>query len=79
MGYEAIQLYKEIPKNLCDEITHICVLNACSHLGFSRQAQDIFNEISVKTTKIVTAMVCFCLIYCVLVTLSFILYQRLIV
>ncbi|CAF1205731.1 unnamed protein product [Rotaria sordida] len=59
MGFEAIELYRQIPNELRDEVTHICVLNACSHAGLLDQARNIFNEISFKTTKILTVMVCF--------------------
>ncbi|CAF3890958.1 unnamed protein product [Rotaria sordida] len=57
MGSEAIELYREMPNNLHNEISHICVLNACSHSGLLHQAQNIFNEINLKTEKIVTIMV----------------------
>ncbi|CAF0965372.1 unnamed protein product [Rotaria sordida] len=56
MGSEAIKLYREMPNNLRNEVTHICVLNACSHSGFLHEAQNIYNEISFKTEKIVTVM-----------------------
>ncbi|CAF1067251.1 unnamed protein product [Rotaria sordida] len=57
MGYEAIELYKQMPNHLRNEITHICVLNACSHSGLLHQAQNIFNEIPFKTEKIYTTMI----------------------
>ncbi|CAF3771817.1 unnamed protein product [Rotaria sp. Silwood1] len=57
MGSEAIELYREMPNNLHDEISHICVLNACSHSGLLHQAQNIFKEINLKTEKIVTVMI----------------------
>ncbi|CAF4135071.1 unnamed protein product, partial [Rotaria sordida] len=56
MGFEAIELYRQMPNELHDEVTHICVLNACSHSGLLDQARNIFNEIPLKTEKIVTAM-----------------------
>ncbi|CAF1337435.1 unnamed protein product, partial [Rotaria sordida] len=56
MGLEAIELYRKMPNELQNEITHICVLNACSHSGLLDQARNIFNEIPLKTEKIVTAM-----------------------
>ncbi|CAF1371285.1 unnamed protein product [Rotaria sordida] len=60
MGSEAIKLYREMPNNLRNEVTHICVLNACSHSGFLHEAQNIYNVISFKTEKIVTVMIdCF--------------------
>ncbi|CAF4026810.1 unnamed protein product [Rotaria sordida] len=57
MGFEAIELYRQIPNELRDEVTHICVLNACSHSGLLDQARNIFNEISFKTTEIFTVMI----------------------
>ncbi|CAF4215676.1 unnamed protein product, partial [Adineta steineri] len=60
MVYEATDLYKRMPIHIQDEITHICVLNACSHSGLVDQAYAIFNNIQVKTEKIITTMVdCF--------------------
>ncbi|CAF4003270.1 unnamed protein product, partial [Rotaria sp. Silwood1] len=56
MGSEAIELYRQMPNNLHDEVSHICILNACSHSGLLHQARSIFNEISLKTEKIVTVM-----------------------
>jgi pentatricopeptide repeat protein len=58
MALEAIKLYRQMPKYLYDEVTHICVLNACSHSGLLDEARSIFNEISTKTENIVTTMVC---------------------
>ncbi|CAF3185331.1 unnamed protein product [Rotaria socialis] len=57
MGFEAIKLYREMPNNLRDEISHICILNACSHSGLLDQAQIIFNEIPIKTERIITIMI----------------------
>ncbi|CAM4928040.1 unnamed protein product, partial [Rotaria socialis] len=57
MGSEALNVYKQMPHNLRTEITEISVLNACSHSGLLREAQAIFNEISVKTEKITGAMI----------------------
>ncbi|CAF3655109.1 unnamed protein product, partial [Rotaria sordida] len=56
MGFEAIELYRQMPNEPHDEVTHICVLNACSHSGLLDQARNIFNEIPFKTEKIVTVM-----------------------
>ncbi|CAF4256972.1 unnamed protein product, partial [Rotaria sordida] len=56
MGFEAIELYRQMPNELQNEVTHICVLNARSHSGLLDQARNIFNEIPFKTEKIVTAM-----------------------
>ncbi|CAF1385837.1 unnamed protein product [Rotaria sp. Silwood1] len=57
MGYEAVELYKRIPNDERDEISHICVLNACSHSGLLDEAHNIFNRIHTKTEKIITTMV----------------------
>ncbi len=57
MGHEAIDLYRQIPIDLKNEIADICVLNACSHSGLINEAHSIFNEIKMKTEKIITIMV----------------------
>ena len=57
MGLEAIDLYRQIPNYLHNEVSYICVLNACSHSGLLDQARSIFNEIWNKTEKITTTMV----------------------
>ena len=57
MGTEAVDLYTKIPDKMRDEISHICVLNACSHAGLIDQALHIYERIDVKTEKIVTTMV----------------------
>ena len=57
MGSRAVDLYKRMPADMRNEITHICVLNACSHSGLVSDARSIFDEISSKTTKITTTMV----------------------
>ncbi|CAF1343104.1 unnamed protein product [Adineta steineri] len=57
MSYEAIDIYEQMPENMKNEMTHICILNACSHSGLVNQAQVIFNKILIKTTNIITTMV----------------------
>ena len=57
MGYEALDLYQRISPNSRDEISHISVLNACSHAGLVDEARSIFAAIESKTEKIVTVMV----------------------
>ncbi|CAF1668310.1 unnamed protein product, partial [Adineta ricciae] len=57
MGLEAVRLYERIPNHLLSEISHICVLNACSHSGLVHQAYQIFNQIPNKTERIITTMV----------------------
>jgi pentatricopeptide repeat protein len=58
MGYEAIDLYERTPPIIRDGISHICVLNACSHAGLVNEARSIFDTIEQKTENIVTTMVC---------------------
>ena len=59
MGLEAIELFKKTPVNLLDNVTYICVLNACSHSGLVKQAEKIFEEIPMdqRTEHVYTAMV----------------------
>ncbi|CAF4920887.1 unnamed protein product, partial [Rotaria magnacalcarata] len=60
MGTQAVELYRKMPNNLRDHISHICVLNACSHAGLLHEARTIFNEVSLKTESIITTMIqCF--------------------
>ena len=60
MGFEAIDLYRKMPENLRNPITHVCVLNACSHAGLVDQARSIFSQIEQKTDQVITTMVsCF--------------------
>ncbi len=66
MGLEAINLYRQMPKHLYDEVTHICVLNACSHSGLLDEARSIFNEIRLKTERITTTMVCLFNLFCLI-------------
>lgn len=65
MGLEAIQLYRQIPRHLRNDVSHVCVLNACSHSGLLDHARSIFNDIVIKTEKITAIMVCllFIIIY----------------
>ncbi|CAF3542705.1 unnamed protein product [Rotaria socialis] len=64
MGLEAIQLYKRIPNNQRDDISHICALNACSHSGLLAEARIIFNQVHTKTERIITTMVdCLCRLF----------------
>ena len=57
MGAEAVELYRQMPANLQDTITHICALNACSHAGLVDQARSIYKQIDTKTDRVVTTMV----------------------
>ncbi|CAF0963616.1 unnamed protein product [Adineta steineri] len=57
MGIQAVELYYKMPKELQDERTHICVLNACSHSGLIDEARLIFKNTQRKTRRIYTTMV----------------------
>ncbi|CAM4880643.1 unnamed protein product [Rotaria socialis] len=57
MGTQAVELYREIPNNLRNHVSQICVLNECSHAGLLHEARTIFNEISSKTESTITTMV----------------------
>jgi pentatricopeptide repeat protein len=58
MGSQAIELYRQMPKNFIDEVTYICILNACSHSGLVDEARSIFQNIQIKTESIYVTMVC---------------------
>ena len=49
MGIEAIELFHHMPKEFINDITYVCVLNACSHAGLGNAARSIFNNIPQKT------------------------------
>ena len=57
MGIKSIELYRQMPLELVDEVTHICVLNACSHSGLVSEARLIFKHIEIKTERIYNTMV----------------------
>ncbi len=57
MGIQAVELYHKIPKEFINEVTYICILNACSHSGLVDQARLIFENIEIKTDRIFTTMV----------------------
>jgi pentatricopeptide repeat protein len=57
MGLQAIELYHQMPSELINEVTYICVLNACSHSGLIDEARSIFRNIQTKTEKIYGTMV----------------------
>ena len=57
MGSSAVELFNRMPIELIDEVTSICVLNACSHSGLMDQARSIFSKIDQQTEKISTTMV----------------------
>ena len=56
-GIQAIELYHQMSKELINEVTYICVLNACSHSGLVNEARAIFENISNKTERIYTTIV----------------------
>lgn len=56
-GKQALNLYHRTPKKLVNEITHICILNACSHSGLIDDTYRISQKISQKTAKICSTMV----------------------
>jgi pentatricopeptide repeat protein len=57
MGIEAIELFRQMPSELINEATYVCVLNGCSHSGLVGEARAIFNNIQIKTESIYTTMV----------------------
>ena len=56
-GSCAVDLYMSMPEQMRNEITNICVLNACSHSGLLNEARSIFEKISPRTVYITTTMV----------------------
>ena len=57
MGRKAIELFDRMPRDLINDRTSVCVLNACSHSGLLDDARRIFEKISTKTEMVYTAMV----------------------
>ena len=57
-GLEAVHLFEQIPRKMRDDVSHVTVLNACSHCGLLNQARTIFEQIPNKTKRITTTMVC---------------------
>jgi hypothetical protein len=57
MGSDAVALYRQMPEKIRDEVPHICVLNACSHSGLVDEAQAIFNEIDIKSERVISTRV----------------------
>ncbi|CAF1392754.1 unnamed protein product [Rotaria sordida] len=55
MGTKALELYHRMPREFIDEVTDICVLNACSHSGLVNEARLIFKNIQMKTERIYEA------------------------
>ena len=63
MGLDAVDLYRKMPDHLRDEVTYVCVLNACSHSALLDEARSIFNEIPQKNKQVITTMVCLFVCY----------------
>lgn len=57
MGSEAVELYRQMPEDLIDDITHVCILNAYSHAGLVDKARLIFGNIQKKAESITGGMV----------------------
>jgi pentatricopeptide repeat protein len=57
MGSDAVALYRQMPEKMRDAVSHICVLNACSHSGLVDEAQAIFKEINIKSERVISTMV----------------------
>jgi pentatricopeptide repeat protein len=70
MGSDAVALYRQMPEKMRNTVSHICVLNACSHSGLVDEARAIFNEIDVKSEKIISTMVSLLLPKRILFTLA---------
>ena len=56
-GVRALELFHRMPSDFVRDVTHVCVLNACSHSGLVNEALSIFDGIVNKTEKIYTTMV----------------------
>lgn len=57
MGIQAVELYHQMPTELMDEVTYICVLNACSHSGLVDEARSLFRSTEMKTEYTYCTMV----------------------
>ena len=57
MGIQAVKLYHQMPTEMMDEATYICVLNACSHSGLVDEARSLFRSTEIKTENIYCTMV----------------------
>ncbi|CAF1496416.1 unnamed protein product [Adineta ricciae] len=58
-GKEAIELLSQVSMKTINDQIHVCVLNACSHLGLIKESEEIFYGIPYdkRTEKIYAAMV----------------------
>ncbi|CAF0889915.1 unnamed protein product [Adineta steineri] len=57
MGVQALELNRKMPEEFINEVTYICVLNACSHSGLIEEARSIFKNIPTKTERINGTMI----------------------
>jgi pentatricopeptide repeat protein len=57
MGSSAVALYRQMPEKMRNVVSYICVLNACSHSGLVDEARAIFNEIGIRSEKVISTMV----------------------
>ncbi len=57
MGNQAIELFRQMPSELINEVTYVCVLNGCSHSGLVDEARSIFKNIQTKTEYTYVTMV----------------------
>jgi pentatricopeptide repeat protein len=70
MGSDAVAVYRQMPEKMRDAVSHIRVLNACSHSGLVDEARAIFDEIDVKSERIITTMVSLSLLKCIVFELA---------
>jgi pentatricopeptide repeat protein len=57
MGSDAVALYRQMPEKMRNAVSHVCVLNACSHSGLVDEARTIFDEINIKSERVISTMV----------------------
>jgi pentatricopeptide repeat protein len=73
MGSDAVALYRQMSEKMRDAVSHVCVLNACSHSGLVDEARAIFNQIDVKSERIICTMVSYSLSARIVFELAFML------
>ncbi|CAF1237394.1 unnamed protein product [Adineta ricciae] len=59
LSRQAVQLYRQIPYEIIDDIINLCVLNACSHSSLINEAEELFRNIpkEKRTEKIYSSMI----------------------
>ena len=57
-GPSALELYRTIPREMINDQTRVCILNACSHSGLLAEARSVFDDIVNPHPMIATAIVC---------------------